>query len=203
MPRKFEAGFLLTLSLLMAGCAGSGDGPEEGPADPETAVAVPDFSGPYAAEFAESYRSADSDFVRQALADEEISDAEYAEMTERFRTCLDEVGITFNGFNSDGSYSTSLAPNSDETHDLVSECVTSSGQDAIGMLRDIMAANPTNQDASTIMAECLVREGAAPPGYGADDYVADIEGRFADLDGLPTEVREALVTCSDDPLGIG
>ncbi len=164
---------------------------------------VPDFSGPYAAEFAETYRSASSDFVRSALEDEQISDAEFAEMTERFRQCLADEGIEFMGFDGDG-YQTSLAPpHGGDTHEIVSGCATESGQDAIGMLRDIMTVNPEHRDIPAAMAECLVGEGVvSPPGYGADDYDADMAGRFADPANISQELKDALISCSRDPLGI-
>lgn len=196
-------GFLIALSLLVAGCSNSVTDTDGRPESSDDVAAVPDFTGPYAADFAASYQSAESDFVRQALADEEISDAEYAEMTELFRQCLADVGITFNGFDSTGAYSTSLAPNEDDTYDLVASCVTSSGQDALGLLRDIITVNPENLDTTAIMAECLVREGVVPPDYGADDYVADATSRFADTENMPEELSDAFIMCSNDPLGVG
>ena len=51
-------------------------------------------------------------------------------------------------------------------------------------------------------AECLVGKGVVPAAYSADDYVTDTEGRFSDLAALTTELRDALMTCSDDPLGL-
>lgn len=123
-------------------------------------------------------------------------------MTERFRQCLADKGIEFGGFERDGSYQTTLAPGGGDTNEIVSECVTSSGQDAIGLLRDLMAVNPDNLDIATIMAECLVRKGAVEPGYGADDYTADSQDRFADPLTMPTELQQALAECSDDPLGL-
>ncbi|NTW40278.1 MAG: hypothetical protein HGA44_10400 [Cellulomonadaceae bacterium] len=192
------------LALLATGCQSSTDNDtgDDAHGVTETTVEVPDFSGPYAAEFAESYQSAESDFVRRALEDENISDAEYAEMTERFRQCLADVGITFKGFDSTGAYSTTLAPNADDTHELVGTCVTESGQDAIGLLRDLISVNPQNLDTATIMAECLVREGVVEPGYGPDDYTTDSTGRFADLEALPADLAEAVESCSSDPLGL-
>lgn len=41
-----------------------------------------------------------------------------------------------------------------------------------------------------------------PSDYGADDFAADSTSRFADLPSLPTDLREALVACSEDPSGL-
>lgn len=190
---------LVALVVVVSGCGVDVDRQDDEAV--RSTVDVPDFSGPYAAEFAETYRGAESEFVREALSDEEISDAEYAEMTERFRKCLEGVGITFNGFDETGAYTTTYAPNRDDTRDLVDQCVRESGQDAIGLLRDIMSVNPENRDMAEVMAECLVREGAVAPGYGAEDYVADTQSRFADRELLSDELETALTSCSTDPLG--
>jgi hypothetical protein len=189
---------LLILSLSLSACGATSDSEGNTPSGAD----VPDFSGPYAVEFAESYEATESDFVRSVLSDEEISDAEYSEMTERFRQCLADSGIEFKGFELDGSYTTSIAPNGGDTDEIVAGCVTSSGQDTIGLLRDLMTMNPENRDIPTIMAECLVREGAVSPDYDADSYSSDIEGRFSDPYNLTPELEQALETCSADPLGI-
>lgn len=181
-------------SLLVAGC-----GPTGSSAD---AVDVPPFDGPYAAEFAAFYADSQSEFARQAIADEEITDAEYAEMEQKFRTCLEGEGVTFSGFEPDGSYEASPLPGGGDPYEVVKACERESGADTVGALHDIMAQNPQNLDVPTIMAECLVGKGVAPAGYSADDYLADMEGRFSDLAALTTEVRDALTTCSSDPLGL-
>jgi hypothetical protein len=203
IPRPLATTSALTLLLLTAACGSTASEEQQPEGTSGSAVDVPDFSGPYAAEFAETYRSADSEFVRLTLADEQISDAEYAEMTELFRQCLADVGITFNGFDETGAYSTSLAPNPDETRALVDGCGAETGQDSVGMLRDLLAVNPQNQDMATLIADCLVREGVVEPGYGPDDYAADNEGRFASRATLPEDLAAALETCSADPLGHG
>ncbi len=197
--RTLLVGGLIAVCAIVVGCS------DTAVADQDAAVTTgdaPAFTGPFAAEFAAAYGSASSDFVRGALADEQISDAEYAEMTEGFRRCLADAGIEFGGFDAAGGYTTSIAPGGGDTHAIVSECVSSSGQDAIGMLRDVMAVNPQNLDVPTMMAECLVREGAVPPGYRAEDYVQDSSGRFADPSGLSPELVDSLTACSADPLDI-
>jgi hypothetical protein len=163
---------------------------------------APTFDGPWAAEFAEYSAGAPNDFVRTALADGEISDAEYAEMTERFRSCLADAGITFHGFQPDGAFSTSLAPDGLDTHEAVNGCAGPSGQDSIGLLHDIMLGNPDNIDAATAIAACLVESGEVPTSYTADDYRMDRDGRFGDTETLDTHLAEVLGACMTDPFDI-
>ena len=199
-PRRFAAAALAACSPLLVAC---GTSQSAGSSAAEGAGAeVPLFDGPYAAEFAAFYADAASEFARQAIADEEIADAEYAEMEEKFRTCLDGEGVTFSGFEPDGSYEASHLPDGGDPYEVVKVCERESGADTVGALHDIMASNPANLDVPTIMAECLVGKGVVPAAYSADDYVTDTEGRFSDLAALTTELRDALMTCSDDPLGL-
>ena len=114
---------------LVAGCASAPDQTvaAQSGADPGRGAA-PSFDGPYAAELAEFYRSAENDFVLAVLSDGVITDAEYAEMTERFRSCLADQGVTFDGFRPDGGCTTSLAPGGAHTHEVVAACSRHSGQ---------------------------------------------------------------------------
>ncbi|WP_353708225.1 hypothetical protein ABRQ22_00700 [Cellulosimicrobium sp. ES-005] len=198
--RRVAAAALAALVPLLAAC-GTPDSVGSS-VDDGTAVDVPAFDGPYAAEFTAFYSDAGSDFARQALADEEITDAEYAEMEEKFRTCLEAEGVTFSGFEPDGSYEASPLPDGSDPYEVVKTCERESSADTVGALHDIMASNPDNLDVPTIMAECLVRREVVPAGYAADDYLTDMEGRFSDLAALSTELREALTSCSSDPLGL-
>jgi len=163
---------------------------------------VPVFEGPYAAEFEEHYASTTSDFVRQVLEDGRIVDAEYAEMTNVLTACLADQGITFNGFEPEGGFSTSIAPNGGDTHAIVVECTRASGEDSIGAIYSWMKTNPENLDNATIMAECLVRAAVVPQDYSADEFSQDSAGRFADFETLSPDLQEALVSCSSDPLGL-
>lgn len=184
--------------VLLAGCSGpAGSAPERvlasGP--------VPEFSGPYAEEFAYTYRNSTSDFVRHALADEVVTDAEYAEMTSRLRSCLADQGITLRSIAPGEGMQTSVAPNGGDTHAIVDACSTESGEDAIGLLRDFLTVNPENHDVATITAECLVRSGTVPADYTGEDLTADNAGRFSDPASLEPALRTALSSCTYDPYG--
>lgn len=188
---------------VLVGCGSStiARGPDGDTAITTSQGASPEFEGPYAAEFTEFYSSARSDFVRTVLADGIITDAEYAEMTERFRSCLADQGITFDGFRQDGSFTTSLAPGGGDTHEVVTGCAATSGQDVVGALHDLMTANPDNVDAAVAITTCLVDSGEVPATYTAKDYKSDREGRFRDTEQLEPALAQALDVCMTDPFG--
>jgi len=196
----------VTATLVVVGALGAcgsvaGDG-AAGQPPPGATGGVPEFTGPFAAEFAQTYRDTDSDFARGVLEDGTITDAEHAEMVELFTACLAGKGIVFKGYNPDGGFTTSSAPDPEETDALIDECSASSGEDAVGSLHDIMRTNPENLDWATISAQCLVEAGVVPPDYDAAAFSQDNEGRFAELDTLATELQAALRACAADPLGL-
>ncbi|ALJ18684.1 hypothetical protein [Microbacterium sp. No. 7] len=160
---------------------------------------VPEFSGPWADEFASSYRKSTSDFERAALEDGEISDAEYVELQERFRTCLAEGNIAFTEFNPDGSFQYQLlgGTSPDEGNEVVTACAVSSGQRTLGFLYVEAHRNPQKLVEAELIAACLVEQGAVEKGYTADDYM---RGSFPFVDEEKGE--ELLDYCSADPLGL-
>ena len=190
-----------TAALAACGAAASSHSEIPGPT-PASTGAIPTFDGPYAAEFADFYARASSDFVREVLKDGLVTDAEFAEMTARFTSCLADQGVTFQGFDPGGGFGTSNAPNGGDTETIVNECSHSSGQDFIGALYSFMKRNPDNLDSATITKDCLIRKGVVPPDYSAEEFAQDNTGRFADFGSLPNDLQKALVSCSSDPLGL-
>jgi hypothetical protein len=199
-----SSGALLTLLVFghLPGCAVEPEDPAADDVASERRTA-PAFDGPYAAELAQFYGSTDNSFVLAVLGDGVITDAEYAEMTERFRSCLADQSVTFDGFRPDGGYTTSLAPGGADTHEVVAACSRHSGQDSVGALHDIMTANPDNVDATVAIAGCLVDARVVPPSYTAQDYRNDREGRFRDVEQLESELAQVLDACMSDPFGPG
>lgn len=191
------------LAVALVGC-GSTTHVDGQPAESSSTFTgeVPDFAGPYAADFAHAYASTTSDFVREVLKDGQITDAEYAEMTADFTSCLADQGITFKGFDADGGFGTSNAPNGGDTHEIVNQCSSSAGEDFIGALYSFTKTNPDNLDSATIVKDCLIRKGVVPPDYSAEEFAQDNTGRFADFGNLSDDLQKALVSCSSDPLGL-
>lgn len=162
---------------------------------------VPEFDGPWAADFATLYASASSDFERDALRDGQITDQEVAEARSRFGDCLAGFGITGTSFEPNGAFrfDTPEGRDADAVNELVQTCSHDSGEAGIGALHSWIRRNPENLDDDTIIAACLVRKGAVDPSYSGQDFAADEE----DL-SIPylTGFGEAtFVECNADPLG--
>ncbi|PJJ63666.1 hypothetical protein [Compostimonas suwonensis] len=180
-------------AVALCGCAQTGND------DADTG-----FEGPWAAEFQANFQAAKSDFVRDVLRDGTITDQEFSEMSEQFTSCLAGSGITFAGFNDDGSYDTSFAPGAvtpDQAHDRMNSCSAETGEDLIGSLYSWLQRNPERLDEPTIMASCLVQAGVVDAGYTAKDYAKDVPTEafpFIDV----KKGADALVTCEADPLGL-
>lgn len=177
--------------IVLSGCA-AGDKP-----------AARDFPGPWGAEIAAMFNESTSDFVRGVLEDGTISDQEYAEMRDRYGSCLAESGISFDEFAPDGSAEVTFPPNvtPGSAHEAMGECSKSSGEYPIGALFAWMQRNPEHRDEDAIMAECLVLKGAVAAGYTAKDYALDTSsGSWPLLD--ESGGRDALEACIDDPLGL-
>ncbi|NEN07895.1 hypothetical protein G3T36_18725 [Diaminobutyricibacter tongyongensis] len=166
-------------------------------------ISLPEFSGPWAGDLTYAFRKASSDFERNALSDGTISEAEFAEVENRFITCLRAGGLTTAGINPGGSLEFGFPPEMgpDKANRISDNCSASSGYDTVGSLYFAMRRNPQNLDEAKIAAACLGRKGVVPRGYDASDYKRDVPTMafpFSD----PDEGREALEACSADPLGL-
>ncbi|WP_345761106.1 hypothetical protein [Diaminobutyricibacter sp. McL0608] len=165
--------------------------------------AVPEFEGPWATEFAEQFRDADFEFVRDVLRDGKIAEQEYVEMTDRYRKCMNGAGLMTTDFQWDGSSEYTFSPQMgpDRAHAAAMKCSDESGEYPIEYLYRNIKANPENLDTDTIMAACFVRKGVVPPGYDVKQYRRDNDGgAFAFRD---TESgRDVYDECAADPLGL-
>ena len=192
----------LTSLAALSGCAGTPSPSTEAHASDEN-ISVPDFSGPWAADFTSAYRMATSVFERKALSDDAISDTEFAEVEDRFITCLEAGGLTSAGFNPDGSIEFGFPPDmgSDKANTISDRCSASSGHDTVGSLYFATHRNPQNLDEAKIVAACLANKKVVPAGYGASDFNRDAPNMafpFSD----PDVGMKALKTCTADPLGL-
>jgi len=187
------------LVLLLAGCAAS----DAEPVPSFTAADGVVFSGPWAKEFSDAYREAKSSFVKRVLKDGKVSDGEFAEMEEQFRSCLADASVGFDGFGFGGTVETkNLGGVSTEGNFAALErCSDETGEYPISPLYYQPKSNPQNLDGPTITAECFVKRKVVPPGYSAKDYERDAPGStfpFTD----EKAGAEALEICTYDPLGL-
>lgn len=182
----------VTAAVLAAtGCSAG----EESPEHP--------FDGPWGSEFASMHDESKSAFVRAVLEDGSISEQEFSEMKDRYASCLAKAQIVFSSFDRDGAAEVSFPPSvsADEAHRKMADCSTSSGESPIGALYAWIHRNPEHRDEDTIMAECLVRLQAVPPGYDAGQYAKDTSaGSWPFID--PDVGRARLEDCIADPLGL-
>lgn len=193
-------GAIGSAALLLVGCA-----PHAHEAQGESSSRsgpAPNFSGPWAADFASAFERAASDFEREVLADGTLTDQELSESRERFSDCLRSFGFSEISFGSGSDFEFMAADDSDPdvVNGQVEDCQASSGQGAIGALHEWVHRNPDNLDENTIMAACLVGAGAVDPSYDAQRYAADM----ADPDFPNVESFDLIPfqECHNDPLGL-
>ena len=204
-------GRLAMLVLAVAGCAGLGGctapalQPVEVMTNGASSTSSPSFSGPFAAEYGDAWKKSANEFVHGVLEDEEISDREWAEVSERMTVCFANKQVDFQGYSADGGYSVMPQDHdmpSDALNQVADDCEIESGHRWIGVLRGAERMNPANRDVYEIMAECLMETKVVAPGYTAGEYRSDSESGlvpFLDPDTGPAR----LLDCNDDPLMLG
>jgi uncharacterized protein (DUF885 family) len=197
----------MVAALCVATTAGCSSTTDAGDLDEvETHIDVPEFTGPWAADFADAYRRAQSSVHRAMLADGEISDLEYAAVRDEFSRCLADVGYAVT-WHDRGGYSlqvTSDGVDPDHVNEIVADCSRSTLGD-VDFLYQQMARNPQNLDEFVIVADCLVHEGVVDPSFTAEDYQEWFDST-TDVD-LPytvsaSEGQGAFSQCTSDPLGL-
>lgn len=155
--------------LILTGCAVA-----EKPAGGDNLKGAPAFHGPYASELTDAWRESQSDFVRDVIKDEEISDSEWAELGTRMTECLSSKGLEFGGFGDDGSYTVGpSAMRSEDKEAALNECEKTSGELWVHPLRLSMSTNPDNVPIEEVMTQCLVRNDAVPADYTEEQFLRD------------------------------
>ena len=192
---------ILGIGGLLAACgsltAPGGSDREEG-----SDSVSPTFSGPWAADFETMYARAGTEFERLALADEKVDDSEIAEVNSRFTECLTAFGFTDMSLDESGAFGFTAPDGSDPevVNERVGSCADESGYNTVGSMYAWIRRNPENLDDDTIIAACMIREGAVDPSYSAEDFVVDEpEQTFPYLPGFGDEV---FTKCNADPLGL-
>lgn len=192
IPRAAGA---VVAALMLSGC---GSLVPANTANTERSAAPPAFSGPFAADLTAAWVESESDFVRAALDDQVVSDDEWRTLSARMASCLDDAGIRFEGFEEDGTYSTSPILGSPQEIDAtLTECENWSGERWLHPLRRSMSSNPSNAPFEDVMTECLVRNDLVPPDYSSEDFVRDNPSLNFPFMGTPDEA--AFWSCNSDP----
>ena len=133
-----------------------------------------------------------------------ISEQEYAEMLARFTTCVDDAGISFDGFKPDGSseFEVPSGMSTDRGNELMDEYSLSSGESTVGAVYHWVNRNPENLDENEIMAQCLIDSDVVDPSYTAEDFAADEMEETMPWTTDAESGHEALRACNSDPLGL-
>lgn len=193
---------LLVSALIVLTGAGCSDNPLRSHAAPAgERVTAPNFSGPWAEEFRVAYQNTQSDGQREYLADESVSDAEKQAVTEEFRACLRQQGVSFGDFNADGSFDFGLPPSGgpERAQTIADECAQRTGVDTVISMFYHTRSNPMHVDQSKEIVACLLRARVVPAGYSVEQYRA---GQFSEQVVVdPGEASAAMQRCSVDPSG--
>lgn len=178
----------------------------------------PAANGPYSADFEQARQRAVTDFQREVLSDDQITDAEFREVRQRYIECLTDAGMEAAAL-PDGSYTISPEPTGEQEVDerRCSEETTF----VIEPLYYLLKVNPDNEDFSALIAECLKQQGVVEAAFTKEDWdqflnafsaafnaapeTASVEptGQSADLPTLPGGISmddPRVQQCSTDPL---
>lgn len=187
----------ILLAVVAAGCStaetpSSADGTLAGPDSP-------DFSGPFAAEFTQAWEDSDSEFVRQVIADEQITEREWAEVESRMASCFADAGATFEGHTPQGGYAAQKnSLSSERMNEVMASCEVTSGEHLIGFLWFSAQKNPQNVPPEIIITECMVRTGVVAPDYTSEDFLRDnATMAFPYLDDETGP--QGFLACNEDP----
>lgn len=150
------------------------------------------LSGPgYADVFAKLREESSSEFVRQVLADDVITQAERDEARALFVSCVNASGtLTATDLGADWEFSGPGASSSEAVHSVIDPCELTTGASVISMYFRVTQGNPQNIDPYELMALCLKKKGVVEPSYSAQDYEHDLEEYMA----LPPENRPEDIT---------
>ena len=185
------AAAVLVSAALLAGCS-SDDSAAPSEEDPfaetefdpgEERPEIEPAPGPWGQEMAEAAAAADSDFIRDILADGQITSDDFAEAVARANQCLLDAGIEprqgENGLA--GAWTTepdewgffgsiSLPGATDEEWDALIACRDRYLGD-IPELYEAMTINPDNLDHDGLILRCLRDEGLVDASFTVDDLL--------------------------------
>lgn len=187
---------ILSISLI-AGCGQGGATPSSG-----ASASGSTGNATWAAEFERVKQETQSALARSILEDQTITDRELEEAREAFRKCVAPIGITEVDFTVSGAMQTNTPEGVDAStiQETLDRCGMETGYDAVAYLYGQVTTNPTNEDPSKVLVECLVRHGAVAPGYSAEDFNKEMASTGGQPSFVETdEGRQAMHVCQNDP----
>ena len=164
---------------------------------PDPTGDTPEFSGPWAQEFAQAYRSAQSDFARQVLSKETITDADLAEAQEIDKQCLQAAGLLNIVHHPQGGmdFNAPEGMSQDEAIQAGQKCSNESGLTQIEMLYSGLLINPNNEDMDMLTVQCLIDQKIVEASFTVEDLQAWYTNKDPHLaNGSPG------ANCAADPL---
>lgn len=112
--------------------------------------------------------------------------------------CFSDLGIEFEGFASDGSYSTDpFSATEEETEKIFTKCENSSGETWLHPIKRSMEYNPDNVAFEEVMTECLIRNRLVSKSYTKEEFLVDNPKLDFPFMGTPDE--EKFWNCNSDP----
>ncbi|PFG41778.1 hypothetical protein ATJ88_0421 [Isoptericola jiangsuensis] len=143
-----------------------------------------DGDAPYSDEFEQARLAATTDFERDVLADDVITEAEFREAQELLATCVREQGYEFEIEPAGGYRQVNPEPRPTDpeaaaaydqaAHDAYDTCDAGTTV-VVEPLYLAVRDNPENVDLNEVWAECLVREGYRDPGYDVHGLLEEFE----------------------------
>ena len=179
------------------------------------ACSAPEASSdrPYASQFEQARSESTTDFQRDVLDDDVITEEEFREVRQRYVDCLADAGIRAEAL-ADGSYDMPdglQGKNADADMACATKTVI-----PVESLYYTIRSNPQNEDFSALIVECLQAKGVVDDAFAKEDW-DEFVSAFAALAGdgsTPAPAASELPTlpggvqmddpdvqsCSSDPL---
>jgi len=165
----------VTLATAMVACATTDSSRISSPS-PSSQAKMPEFTGPFAAEYREAWDRSTNESVKRIVEDEVISEQEWSQVMQSLKTCLEAEGITVTEYREDGSYDALVGDlHGEAANEELGRCEIASGEAWLGYLYRSQTDNPQNIPEPELMADCLKRNSAVAPSYTAEQYAEDVE----------------------------
>ncbi|MEO7121784.1 MAG: hypothetical protein ABI400_01440 [Lacisediminihabitans sp.] len=177
-----------------------GPGPGPGPAaifpaEQPYVGPMPNFTGPWAAEFNFAYRTTQSKLAHQILAKGSITPADYTTISTAFESCMKSHGFNATVDGPGGQMTVTKVHDKSALDSALNTC--GHGFNQVASLYGQISRNPQHLNENQIMAACLVRSKLAPASYTPDDYAADLVSQK-----FPFNIDSGgALACISNPLG--